>query len=154
MKFLERLFEAILEWMLKPIVEPMPHDEPTRVVPVQPEPPKEEVLLWDTPENARHSVRVICDREGLTYPEKNIITAVIKAESGFNKDATNLNQDGSKDFGICQFNSYWYVKRMGLITEADCFDPEKSVKLMIKRYRQGFLRDWVTYKDGIYKKYL
>lgn len=113
--------------------------------------------LWDTPTLARHSVRVICDEEGLTLAEKDLITAVIRAESGFRTDIVVQNTDRrrSEDYGICQYNSYWYVERMKLITKDQALnDPEFCVRLMIKRYRQGFLKDWVAYSSGAYKKYL
>lgn len=134
-----------------------PDEVPTEIPPETPkiapvEPPK---YLWDNPTNVRHSVRVICDEEGLTIGEKNVICACIHQESQFDTKAKNKNKDGSWDLGLCQYNSYWYVEKAKLITEDQAMnDPEFCVRLMIKRYRQGFLRDWVSYKSGAYKKYL
>ena len=151
MKWFVKFIEALMKWLEQPPY-PMPNNEPIRVVPQPPEPPK---YLWDNPTNVRHSIRLICDEELLPYPEKNVLCAVIQAESGFNTKAINVNGDGSEDYGLCQYNSKWYIERMGLITKDQALnDPEFCVRLLIKRYRQGFLRDWSAYKSGAYKKFL
>lgn len=111
---------------------------------------------WSTPAEAKHSVRVICDELGLTLAEKNLICAVIQCESGFNTKATNTNKNGTVDYGICQYNSYWYIglgKPIASIEEA-INNPEKCVRTMIKQYRAGRLKDWVCYSSGMYKKNL
>jgi soluble lytic murein transglycosylase-like protein len=36
-----------------------------------------------------------------------VMVAVIEAESGFNQYATNHNENGTTDYGICQINDYW-----------------------------------------------
>lgn len=118
-------------------------------------PPK---YLWDTRENAKHSVRVICDEEGLKVWEKNLIDAVICAESGYDTKIIRKNVHGnsiSYDYGICQLNSYWYIEKGKLVTKWQALnDPEFCVRLIIKRYRKGFLKDWVAYTSGSYKKFL
>ena len=97
----------------------------------------------------------LCQEAGLDKDQTNLIGSVIECESGYNPRAINQNKDGSCDWGICQFNDYWYWTKMKLITPADALnDPEKSVRLMIKRYGQGFLKDWVCYSGDYYKKYL
>lgn len=112
--------------------------------------------LWSTPEEARHSVRVICDEEGLTLQEKNLICAVIQCESGFKITAKNVNKNGTADYGICQMNSFWYIgpdRPIASIDEA-LNNPEKCVRVMISQYRHGFLKDWVCYSSGMYSRYL
>src|ERR1700739_734859 len=37
--------------------------------------------LFNTPLEAKHSVRLICDEEGLTWDDKNALTACVKQES-------------------------------------------------------------------------
>jgi hypothetical protein len=138
---MKALIVALLGWLLgrkgavpetqpspvpaEPISMPMP--EPTL-------PPAPAPLLWDTPENARHSIRVICDEElpiertvlvdGLYYLPKDVITACIRQESRFRNlraDGTptrleNLDKAGrvwSTDWGICQVNDYWHIKGHG-----------------------------------------
>ncbi len=119
------------------------------------EEPKIEKYLWDNPRNVRHSVRVICDEEGLSVAEKNSICAIINCESGHDIKRININKNGSKDLGLIQANDYWYIKKGKFLTEDQALnDPEFCVRLMIKRYKQGFLKDWICYRDGLYKKFL
>ena len=137
-------------WYIAPKVEPNPL-EPSPV----PEPTPQPKYKWDTKENVRHSIRVICDEEGLSVAEKNLICAVIQAESGFDTKAVNVNSNGTKDLGLIQANTYWYIEKMNLLTEDQALnDPEFCVRLMIKRYREGFLSNWVAYSSGSYKKFL
>ena len=117
--------------------------------------------LWDTTTNARHSVRVICDEMGLTLAEKNLITAVVQAESGFKNTAICRNKSKagillSTDWGICQINDYWHVgagKHWSSVQQV-LDNPDKEVKWMIALYKQGKLNLWVAYSSGAYKKYL
>src|SRR3990167_1581537 len=125
--------------------------------PVVEEPPK---LKWKFPSDARHSVRVLCDELGLTVAEKNLICQVIQCESGFRTDAKNENKDKngkilSTDWGICQMNDHWYIgKNRPIATIREAIEnPEKCVRIMIKRYKEGGLRDWVCYLKGMYKNY-
>ncbi len=131
--------------------------EPESVLP-QPEPITVPVKYgWDTKEKARKSVRMICDEEGLSLKDKNLITAVIDCESGFNPKAVNQNSDARKsvDYGIAQLNSYWYIEKMKLVTKDQALnDPEFCIRLVIKRFKAGFLKDWVCYSKGYYKKHL
>lgn len=121
-----------------------------------PEAPVAPKYLWDTPEQARHSVRVMCDEAGLSVDDKNLICQVISCESGFKKGALGApNHDGTRDYGICQMNSYWYIgkgKPIASIDEA-LNDPEKCVRVMLQRFKQGGLRDWECYKREFYKKF-
>jgi len=97
--------------------------------------------------------RRIAREEGLNKYWENILIAVLKCESGLNPKAVNKNKDGTYDYGIAQFNSYWYVKK-GLITKEDCFKPEKAIRLMCQRFKKGRARDWVCYKTGKYQEFL
>src|SRR3990167_8590769 len=53
----------------------------------------------------------------------------------------------STDWGICQMNDYWYIgKNRPIATIREAIEnPEKCVRIMIKRYKEGGLRDWVCY---------
>ncbi len=122
---------------------------------------------WDTPANVRKSIRMICDEEGLPivrtnniggkmYLDKDIICAVIQCESGFDTKRTNKNKDGTTDWGLCQYNDYWYIgkgKPIASIDEA-MNNPEKCVRVMIQQYKKGRIKDWVCYSGNFYKKYL
>jgi hypothetical protein len=114
-------------------------------------------LLWDTLANVKHSVRVICDLEGLTLEQKNTLYATIAVESGFKLDAINHNRNGkgiimSTDWGICQWNDFYHGKEIS--PEEAMHNPEKAVRLMCKYWKRGQRNLWIAYKSGAYKKYL
>ena len=117
--------------------------------------------LWDNFANSRHSVRVICDEEKLTLQEKNLICAVIQAESNFNNKATckNKNKDGivtSTDWGVIQLNDKWHIGtgKSFASVEYVLSNPDIMVRWMIKMFRAGRLNLWVAFKNGSYKRYL
>lgn len=148
--FAQLLFPRPEEVKENPVINPVTETSPLP-----------ETLKWDNFENSRHSVRVICDEEGLTWEQKNLITAVIHAESGFNNKAKCLNKkkDGtisSTDWGICQINDYWHIGQGKSFPSVDYVinNPDKVVRWMIKMYRGGSLKLWVAYTNGSYKKYL
>ena len=131
---------------------------PPVITPPKPELPPLQALRWETPAEARHSVRVLCDEMGLSVPDKNILCAVIACESGFNTQAINKNNDARKstDYGICQYNSYWYIgegKPIASVDEA-LNNPEKCVRVMINQYKKGQIKDWVCYSSGKFAKHL
>ncbi len=100
-------------------------------------------------------VRRICEKRRLEEWECNLIVAVIYAESDMNPKAINRNWNGSYDYGLCQYNSEWYIEKMQLITKWEALnDINKCVNLMIDRYRKGRIDDWVGYWSGLYLKYL
>ena len=101
-------------------------------------------------------VRRICRQEqGLTEAETMDILGTIAAESSFDDKAIGRNTNGSVDYGIIQANSYWYIEKMKLLTKDEALnDPEKCVRVMIKRMREGFLKDWYGYRSKAYYAYL
>lgn len=141
------------------------------------------VLRWDTPENARHSVRVLCDAAGLSlqpvvpvtfsngetrmYRPKDIICACIMQESGFynylpnGQPTTHINRRedgsiGSTDWGICQINDRYHIGPHLDFPSVDYVlkHPEAAVEFMINMYKAGKLDLWSSYKYGAYKKWL
>ncbi len=114
--------------------------------------------VWTPPDLARHSVRVICDEEGLTVEEKNTLDATIGGESGWHIDAVNKNINPttgkvtSVDYGICQWNNYWHGKEIS--PDEALHNPEKAVRLMCAYWKRGQRDLWIAYKNGSYKKYL
>ncbi len=112
--------------------------------------------LWDKPADARHSVRLICDEEGLTVEQKNTMCATIGAESGWIPTAVHKNIVNGKitsvDYGICQWNNYYHGKE---ISPAEAVNnPEKAVRLMCAYWKQGKRSMWMGYTSGNYKRYL
>ena len=151
-------------------LEPMPStDDSITEVPLSYEPVKSDIpspilpnvlpvkLLWDTPRNAYHSTRVLCDEAGLTYDQKNEICYTIYGESEFNNNAVckNKNAKGevtSVDVGICQINSYWHCGKDKTFPSTDYVvaHPEKAVEFMIKMYKIGKIDLWIAHKSGRY----
>ena len=109
-----------------------------------------------TKEKMKVMTRRVCREEGLTEAETKILMAVIACESGFDPKIIHENEGGGNaDFGLIQANSYWYIEKMKLLTFWESmYDPEKCVRVMIKRYRQGMLKDWVCFSKNLYKNYL
>lgn len=129
--------------------------------PPLPIPPK---YLWGTTGEVRHSIRVMCDEAGLSYTNKNIITAVIQAESQFNPRAVSpINNNGTRDWGLCQFNDgknylgvpFWIGGSAEFKnTDEVLNDPEKNVRIIIREFKRGNLKWWKAYSSGAYRKYL
>lgn len=119
---------------------------------------------WNIPEVARHNVRVMCDKAGLSLISKNIITACIKQESDFLPNAVGKpNSNGTRDWGICQFNDghnahgipYWIGEGADFpSTEYVLAYPEHCVRVMIREYKNGHINWWASYSTGAYKKWL
>ena len=116
---------------------------------------------WSTTEKSRYNVRRICDDMGLTFEEKVTICACIYQESGFNNNAKcrNRDKDGnllSTDWGLCQINDFWHCGAGKTFQSAEYVvaHPEECVRWMIKMYKAGQLKLWVSYSAGHYKKWL
>jgi len=93
--------------------------------------------------------------EDLHVPENVYKTglAVLKAESGLKPDALNVDQYGTCDFGIAQFNSLWYWSKKKVIHPKDALDPYKALPVFWKMFQINPY-DWVTYRTGKYKEFL
>ena len=120
--------------------------------PVPPSPPIA-VYDWSSPEKVRHSCRVIMDEHGLNWGQKDLLSAVIQAESGFDTKAINKF---SKDYGVCQINEFYWIgpgKYFASIDEVLNF-PEKSVRFMVEQYRAGHIGYWTAFVNGSYKRFL
>lgn len=134
----------------EPVVTNMPITNSTESTPVEPP-----TLLWDTPQHAFHSVRVICDEMRLSYDEKNLICACIYQESEFKNWAIGRNGT-STDWGLTQINDYWHIGKNKTFPSIEYVvnNPEACVCWMIKMYKAGQLKLWVSYSSGAYKKWL
>jgi hypothetical protein len=153
--WIEKLRKQMME-APTPIAAPIVAPEPSQP---QPAPIAEPVdkYDWDTPVLARHSVRVICDEEGLSTKDKNDLCATIGAESGWKPRAIGaVNFDGTKDYGIVQINPKYWIgpgKRFPS-TEYVLANPEECVRWMCREWKKGNKNWWYGYKNGSYKKYL
>lgn len=123
-----------------------------------------DVLLpdWSIIPAAHHNVRAICDLEGLDHEQKQILTACVYVESGFDINAVHYNKNGqgeitSTDFGIVQVNDYWHIGSGKDFPTVDYVmsHPEECVRWMARYYKQhGNLNAWVSFSAGLYQKYL
>lgn len=143
---------------------PAPIEQPPTppISPVAPLPaPK---YLWDTRENTRHSLRVICDEEGLTLEQKDLVSQVLHCESDYNittvhpnivtktlPDGTKHTYTASTDYGLCQWNDFYHGKEIS--PDEALHNPEKAMRLMCQYVKAGELKDWVCYSEGLYKNY-
>jgi len=126
--------------------------------------PDKPVCDFSTPEKARLSTIRICAEKGLNQTQTETICGVIACESGFNINAKNENKDKngkvlSTDFGICQYNDYYYIGENKPIPSIDValHDPEFCVKIMIDIYLGKIsgrrIKDWVCFSSGKYTYY-
>lgn len=144
---------------MKPI-DPQPTPEPT-----QPSTPAVEAsvpsqgLLWDTIEHARHSVRVICDEEGLTWQQKEDLSSTVHCESGYIPHLIHPNYVQGKiqttDYGIAQINDYWHIGPGKEFPSKDYVlnNPEACIRWMAREWKKGHARMWVCYDRNLFKNY-
>lgn len=173
--FIRNLFNIILPSpspvMPTPVILPPAPVTPAPVTPTPTTPPPAvSKYNFDTPQNARHSFRVICDEQGLThatqtihgkvYRVKDILCACIDQESQFKNTAVGRNVKNGKlvstDWGICQINDYYHCGPGKEFPSAQYVvaHPEDAVRFMIRMYKAGKLNMWVSYSSGAYEKYL
>lgn len=93
--------------------------------------------------------------------EISIAYAIMQAENRSCDPAANnagLNTDGTNDAGLMQINSIHVDS--GLISDADRYNPDRSIKAAYMLYKQRASWDtngwnaWATFNNGEYKKYI
>lgn len=169
----------LIEYLINVFVKKPVQAPPTPVQPAPIQAPSTPALLWDTPQNSRHSVRVVCDDRGLSltktflasngkyYVPKDVICAVIEGESQFYNYLSgkplkkiNYEKDGktvsSTDWGICQINDYYHIGTGKDFPSVDYLmaHPQEAVAFMVDMMKAGRLTLWVAYLNGSYEKYL
>lgn len=145
-----------------PVSPPEPPTAPSAPEPIiVPSPAPIAPLLWATPKQAWHSVRVLCDKATLTSADKDLICAVIYQESRFSNSAKNLNKNKagqvlSTDFGLCQINDRYHIGPGKDFPNVQYVldNPDKVVEWMIGLFKHGKLNLWVGYSSGVYKTWL
>ena len=117
--------------------------------------------VWDNGLGSRHNVRVLCDLAGLSYEDKNIITACIARESGFDNNAVCNNRDAtgaiwSRDIGIVQCNThFWIGPGKKFPSEAYVLaNQQVMVQWMIDCMKAGQLGMWASYSTKAYLRYM
>lgn len=130
--------------LFKLLVETLfPQQSPTVSVEVVAEPKPQPA----PPETMQDMVKRVCREEGMSIKDSDEIYRTIECESGFNPRAKNENNDRLKttDYGICQYNSHWYIGPGKPIpsVEVALNDPEFCVRVMCDAWRKGRKRDWI-----------
>lgn len=135
--------------------------------------------IFDTPQDAEHSVRMLCDAEALTWDQKNELAGTIWGESrfkNFKEDGTpviNLNYEehtdgtfildaegnkilSSTDYGLCQINDQYHIGAGKDFPSVDYVmqNPRKVVEWMINMYKAGKINLWDAHLNGSYKEYV
>lgn len=141
-------------------------DAPTEVLTPNPTPmtttpistPSTPKYDWSTSEAVRHSIRVICDEEGLTLVEKNNLSATIHCESGY-KNIIHPNMVNgtvsTTDYGFFQINDWWHIgKGKDFPTYQYVLDnPEAVCRWVCHQWKAGNAKAWVCYAKGMYLNY-
>lgn len=145
-KLLALLTKAVNDFVNTPKIAPVTPITPevdnkvvseVKTPPVQPQ-EATEGLKWGNKDEVRHSIRVICDQEGMTPLQKDAICEVCKCESGFVLTAKRVNSPRSVDRGLFQWNNYWHPE----ITDAIAYDPEKATRLCCKAVKNGKIKTY------------
>lgn len=80
------------------------------------------------------------------------LVATIWCESGMNPKAVNRNPNGTTDYGLCQFNDYWY--RDIISPDEALNNPEKAVHVMCQMWEKGRQNDWICYRSTRYLSFM
>ena len=105
------------------------------------------------------------DTFGLTWKEKDLLSACIQQESQFNPKAISPpNFNKSRDWGLAQFNdgknkttgkAYWIGEGAPFKDTNEVLnDPAKNVRIMCEQYKKGNLKYWSSYVSGAYRQWL
>lgn len=97
-------------------------------------------------------IRQIAKAKGMTSWMTEELMATIKCESGLNPRAINKNTNGTIDYGLCQFNDYWYGKVIS--PDIALNNPRRAVEVMCDMWLKGRKNDWICYRAEYYKKHL
>ena len=152
---LQKLLDYFQGKDLVPVVEAETQPVPPPVVPPVVAPKYE----WSTPEKVRKSFRMICDEEGMTVEQKNLMCQVIHCESGFNPQCVHPNLvDGkvsSVDYSTFQINSYWHIGKGKDFPSVEYVmtHQEEVARWMCKMVKAGKLNLWVCFSGGFFKNY-
>ncbi len=86
-------------------------------------------------ESVEQTIRRIAKMNGV---DEELAVRVAKCESSLNPRAININDPGSKDRGVFQWNDYWHKE----ITDEMAFDVEIATNLFCQAVKNGNLKWW------------
>lgn len=84
--------------------------------------------------------------------DQDIFAAVLYCESGMDPKAVNRNKNGTTDYGICQFNDYWYKDIISPDTALN--NPKAALYIMARMWQKGRQKDWICYRNKAYIPWL
>lgn len=93
--------------------------------------------------------REIARKHGI---DEDVFVAVLYCESGMNPKAVNHNKNGTTDYGIAQFNDYWYSDVISPETALN--GPEIALNVMAQAWTNGRQKDWICYRNKRYLSHL
>lgn len=121
-------------------------------------------MRWETKQQIRRNVRVLCDEFALSYARKNDLCACIRQESQWlPRIVSRPNKNGTRDWGLVQVNDgtnskgvpFWIGKGAYFTSTDEVLnDTAKSAIFMIKLFKAGYMRYWSSWNSGAYKKWL
>lgn len=81
------------------------------------------------------------------FPESAVPTMVCiaKYESSFYTGASNVNTDGSSDYGLFQINDYYWLGPCG-VSRSGLMDPSVNARCALTVYRQQGFNAWYGYQ--------
>ena len=91
----------------------------------------------------------ICNKFG-PYDCK-IALGIVQAESGFNDQAINVNENGSVDLGCWQINFPTHIKR---ISPHDALDCEKATDVAYEIFKEQGFQPWVAFTTNRYLAFI
>lgn len=86
-------------------------------------------------QSVEDQIRDIARSEGV---DPDLAVRVARCESGFNPQAVNVNESGSKDRGVFQWNDKWHPE----ISDKCAFDVECATTEFCKAVKKGHLSWW------------
>ena len=84
--------------------------------------------------------------------DEDLFVAVLYCESGMDPKAVNRNENRTTDYGICQFNDYWYKDIISPDTALN--NPKAALYIMAKMWQDGRQSDWICYRNKMYIPWL
>jgi hypothetical protein len=89
---------------------------------------------------------------GLTDRQIEDMAKTINCESGYNPYCVNRNNpDGySRDVGLCQFSTRYYLKEFNMTEQEAIFQPLKCLQIMAKCWKGGRAKNWECFKQDLY----
>jgi hypothetical protein len=86
-------------------------------------------------ETIEEMIRRIAKEEGV---DPDLAVRVARCESNLDPNAKNINNDGTIDRGLYQWNDFWHPE----VSDDDAYDPEKATRLFCKAVKEGHLNWW------------